>query len=99
MILVLGTVQLAPDKLDGAKGAMERMVTASRAESGCVAYSYAQDVLDPQTIHVVEKWRDRAALDAHFATPHMAQWRTVMGALGLNGRDLKIFQSDEGAPI
>jgi quinol monooxygenase YgiN len=99
MIMILGTVKLAADKLDGARAAMERMVTASRAEQGCIGYSYAQDVLDPETIHVIEKWRDRAAVDFHFATLHMADWRQVMGSLGLNGRDLKIFETDEGAPI
>ena len=99
MILVLGTVKLAREKLDGAKAAMERMVTASRAEPGCIAYGYAQDVLDPETIHVIEKWQDRAALQAHFTTPHMADWRRVMGELGLSGRDLKVHEIDEGAPI
>jgi quinol monooxygenase YgiN len=99
MILILGTVKLAPDKLDGARAAMERMVDASRAEEGCIAYSYAQDVLDSETIHVIEKWRDRDAVAFHFATPHMAEWRGVMGSLGLNGRDLKVFETDEGAPV
>ena len=99
MIMVLGTVRLAPDKLAGARGAMERMIEASRAEPGCIAYAYAQDVLDPETIHVVEKWRDRDALRAHFATPHMAEWRGVMGALGLTGRDLRVFEADDGEPI
>ena len=99
MIMVLGTVKLAPEKLDGARPAMEKMVAASRAEPGCIAYSYAQDVLDPETIHVVEKWRDRQALTDHFATGHMAEWRGVMGSLGLSGRDLRVFESDDGAPI
>lgn len=99
MILILGKVKLAPDQLDGARAAMERMVAASRAEDGCIAYSYAQDVLDPETIHVIEKWRDRDAVAFHFATPHMAEWRGVMGELGLSGRDLKIHEADEGAPI
>ena len=99
MILVLGTVKLAPDTLHGARPAMRKMVDASRAEPGCIAYAYAQDVLDPETIHVAEKWRDRAALTEHFATPHMAEWRGVMGSLGLTGRDLRVFESDEGAAI
>jgi len=99
MIMVLGTVKLAPEKLDDARPAMEKMVAASRAEPGCIAYSYAQDVLDPETIHVVEKWRDRQALTEHFGTAHMAEWRGVMGSLGLSGRDLRVFESDDGAPI
>jgi quinol monooxygenase YgiN len=96
MILVLGTVKLPSGKLEGARAAMELMIEASRAEPGCIAYSYAQDLLDPETIHVVEQWRDRQALTDHFATPHMAEWRGVMGSLGLTGRDLKLFEADDG---
>ena len=99
MIVILGTVKLWSDKLEGARPAMLKMIEASRAESGCIAYSYARDLVDPETIHVVEKWRDREALEAHFATPHMAEWRGVMGALGLTGRDLRVFETDEGAPL
>ena len=99
MIIIMGTVKLAPDRLDAAKPAMQRMVDASRAEAGCIAYAYAQDVLDPETIHVAEQWRDRAALTEHFATPHMAEWRGVMGSLGLTGRDLRVFEADEGSAI
>ena len=99
MIIIMGTVKLAPDRLDAAKPAMQRMVDASRAEPGCIAYAYAQDLLDPATIHVAEQWRDRAAVAEHFATPHMAEWRGVMGGLGLTGRDLRVFEADEGAAI
>jgi quinol monooxygenase YgiN len=99
MVIVMGTVKLAPDRIEAAKPAMRRMVDASRAEAGCIAYAYAQDLLDPGTIHVAEQWKDRAALTEHFATPHMAEWRGVMGELGLTGRDLRVFESDEGSPI
>lgn len=57
------------------------------------------DLLDPETIHVAEQWRNRDALTEHFATPHMAEWRGVMGSLGLTGRDLKVFEADEGSGI
>jgi quinol monooxygenase YgiN len=50
------------------------VIAATRAEDGCLAYAYSHDALDPEVIHVTEKWRDRAALDAHFQTPHMATW-------------------------
>ena len=99
MVIVMGTVKLDPAKLEAAKPAMAKMVDASRAEPGCIAYAYAQDLLDPATMHVAEQWRNRAALTEHFATPHMAEWRGVMGSLGLTGRDLKVFEADGGTPI
>ena len=99
MIIIMGTVKLAPDRLEAARPAMAKMVAASLAEPGCIAYAYAQDVLEPETIRIAEQWRDRAALTEHFATPHMAEWRGVMGDLGLTGRDLRVFEADEGAAI
>ena len=99
MVIVMGTVKLAADKLESAKPAMRRMVAASRAEPGCIAYAYAQDLLDPATMHVAEQWQDRAALTEHFASAHMAEWRGVMGELGLTGRDLRVFEADEGTTI
>ena len=56
---------------------MARMIEGSRAEPGCRTYSYAEDVLDPGLIRVTETWDDRAALDAHFASTHIAEWRAA----------------------
>ena len=78
---------------------MERMISASRAEPGCLAYSYAQDVLDAGLIHVSEAWSDRAALDAHFRSTHIAEWRTRWSDLGIGERNLALYEAGEGAPI
>jgi len=99
MLVIMGTVRIPAGALDVARPAMAAMLTASRAEDGCLVYNYAQDVLDPCVIHVSERWRDRAALDAHFATPHMAAWRAQFGAIGITDRDLTLYDSDDGQPI
>ena len=70
---------------------MLAMMTATRAEDGCVAYAYAEDVAEPGLIHVFEIWRDQAALDAHFKTPHMAAWRAAWPRFGVSDRDLKAY--------
>lgn len=99
MLIIMGTVRIPDGAIDTVRPAMERMLAASRAEDGCFTYNYAQDVLDPCVIHVSERWRDRAALDAHFQTAHMAEWRAAFGGLGIHGRDLALYESDDGAPI
>jgi len=99
MLLIMGTVRLPEGGLDSARTAMETMVTASRAEDGCFTYAYGQDVLDPTLIHVVERWRDRAALKAHAASAHMAEWRAAGADLGLHDRDLKLYDADDGTPL
>ena len=98
-LLIVGTVRLPPDNLDAARPVMRRMVEASRAEPGCLEYGYAEDVLDPGLIHVKEIWADQAALDAHFASPHIAEWRAAWPALGIGERDLRVYAVGEPRPV
>jgi quinol monooxygenase YgiN len=99
VIVIVGTVRLPPANIAAAKGPMEAMVTASRAEDGCIAYAYSEDLLEPGLVHVNELWRDRDALAAHFKTAHMATWRAAFGGLGITGRDLKLFDAGEPEAI
>jgi len=98
MLLIIGTVRLPPEKLEHARPAMQRMVTASRAEPGCLEYSYAQDVFDPGLIRITEVWSDRAALDAHFASLHIATWRASWLSLGIGERNLVLYEAGEPKP-
>lgn len=98
MLVIIGTIRLPPDKVDEAGPAMERMISGSRAEDGCREYAYARDVLDAGLIRVTEVWRDRAALDAHFRSPHIVEWRSNWPALGIGERNLVIYEAGEPAP-
>lgn len=91
MIIVAGTVRVNPAKLDEARGIMERMIAASRAEDGCIDYSYSVDVLDPGLVRVWEVWRDRETLQRHFQMPHLAEWRAAWPTFGITDRKLAIY--------
>ena len=99
MLLIVGTFRLPPENTDQALPAMEAMILASRAEQGCLEYSYAQDVLDLGLIHVTETWADREALDQHFASEHIAQWRASWPGLGISDRDLKLSDVAQHATV
>ncbi len=99
MLLIIGTIRLPADLLDAARPIMASMVEASRAEAGCLEYSYAEDVLDPGLIHVKERWTDRAALDEHFKSTHLANWRADWPSLGVGARDLDLYEVGEPTPI
>lgn len=96
MLLIVGTVRLPAANLERALPAMRAMVEASRAETGCLEYGYAQDVLEAGLIHVKELWSDQAALDAHFASSHIQAWRAAWPALEIGDRDLRVY--DVGTP-
>ena len=91
-ILIAGTVRVPPENLGAFKPHMDAMLTGSRAEDGCLTYSYAVDVQDPGLIRVFEAWRDQAALDAHFQAPHMAAWRAAWPQFGVSDRRLSLYE-------
>ncbi len=90
MVVITGTVRIRAGALEAARPVMEAVLTASRAEEGCLAYSYAVDVLDPTIIHVTEQWESEEALRAHLATPHVALWRSHWEELGISDRRLTL---------
>ncbi|NQV80499.1 MAG: antibiotic biosynthesis monooxygenase [Alphaproteobacteria bacterium] len=99
MIVIAGTVRVPPEKIDGARPHMEKMLNASRAEAGCISYSYAQDVLDPGLIHIAEVWENDAALKMHFDMPHMKEWRAAWPSIGISDRNLTRYVVTDSTPI
>lgn len=99
MLIVLAKAIVPEGALASAKEAIATMVAASRAEEGCIEYTFTTDVLDPTRLHIVEKWRDQAALVAHFATPHMAAFQAAIGGSGVEVTEVLKYQADEGGPL
>jgi quinol monooxygenase YgiN len=98
-VIIAGTVRVPPQNIATFKPHMEKMLAASRAEDGCVAYSYAVDVEDPGLIRVFEAWRDQAALDAHFKTAHLAEWRAAWPEFGVSDRRLFAYEVASERPL
>lgn len=42
-----------------------------RAEAGNLRYQYYQSLSDPETVLLIDSWKDQASLDAHHASPMM----------------------------
>jgi quinol monooxygenase YgiN len=99
MLLIVGTVRLPESQLAAARPAMSEMIEASRAEEGCLEYCYAEDVLIPGLIHIKERWTDQQALDRHFKSAHIANWRAHWPALGIGDRKLLMYEVGKPRPI
>src|SRR3954447_9006916 len=95
MLLIVGTVRLPARNLEAARPIMKRVVDASRLEVGCVEYGYSEDVFDAGLIHVKELWTDQCALNRHFASTHIAEWRAAWPSLGIGDRDLRVYDVAE----
>lgn len=84
MIHVLASITIAPGRRDTFLTEFHAIVSAVRAEDGCIAYAPAVDEVSGISIQsaprgdvvvVIEQWRDLAALQAHLVAPHMGAYR------------------------
>lgn len=62
------------------------VVAAVRAEAGNERYEYFFPLEDPETVLLIDRWRDQAALDAHHKSPMMAQIAALREKYGLRLR-------------
>lgn len=92
MILVEGSVRLAPGEIERLYDDMVRQVEATRAEAGCELYAFAIDVLDPQVLRISERWASQDALDAHMKAPHMAEFGRVLGTAKIEAIKVDSYQ-------
>ncbi|WP_422376120.1 putative quinol monooxygenase [Roseibium sp.] len=77
MIFVIATLRTTDKNRQQLISASQVCIEATRREDGCLSYDLHQSVSDPNTLVFVERWQDRQALEAHFATPHLSVWRAT----------------------
>ncbi|MCB1258243.1 MAG: antibiotic biosynthesis monooxygenase [Microthrixaceae bacterium] len=90
-IIVTGTLSFDPANREAVISAMRTMMETTRAEDGNVSYTFSADLDDPGTFHVSENWASPSALDAHNASPHMADFMAQMGPLGMTGASITMW--------
>jgi quinol monooxygenase YgiN len=67
---IVARITARPDRVDAVREALLALVPPTRAEPGCLEYRLLQSEEAPTDFTFVERWRDRAAFEAHLATPH-----------------------------
>ena len=67
MVIVGGTFEVDPALRDQFVASRLQMTRASRAEQGCLEYTFAADPIEPGRVVLYERWESQAALDAHLA--------------------------------
>ena len=99
MIVVTGLIEVKAESREAAAMVAATMAWATREEPGCIAYGFYADVEAPNRLRVYEEWTDQAALDAHFASPHMAEFRKNLGTVKLVSMDVQKFEGGPKSPV
>jgi quinol monooxygenase YgiN len=85
-LVLFVTIDVHVDDIAAMSELARTMAAATRQEAGCVRYVFGHDIEHPGRFVLSEAWHDRAALDAHFATEHMATFRAGVRTLRVVSR-------------
>lgn len=95
MIIVYGTIETSADSISALTDAITALEQATRAEEGCIDYTFSVALSNPECVRISEKWESMDALKAHMAMPHMAEFQQAMGAHPPRAVDIKFYQAEE----
>jgi quinol monooxygenase YgiN len=87
-IIVTGTIDVDPARMDDAVAAALEIMEATRAEEGNEGYTFSSDLAVAGRLHLVEQWASEEAMDAHMNTAHLATFMEKLGACGVTAAHL-----------
>lgn len=70
-VTIVATMKAKPDRVEEARELLLSLIEPTRAEAGCIGYTFHQDANAPGSFMFYETWASRQALDEHLATPHL----------------------------
>ncbi|MGW0841703.1 putative quinol monooxygenase [Streptomyces sp. NPDC002787] len=99
-VIVAGWMDYEPGDRDTMLGHLVELGRRTREEEpGCLDYAMTADPTDERRIRVYERWASRQALDEHFATPHIKDFRTAAAELTRVGVSLDAFGVTAARPM
>lgn len=95
MLVVIVSVETTRENIERLREAVKAMQAASRAEAGCRDYTFCVELDAPNKLRINECWEDQAALEAHFATPHMAAFNEAMAQASPRNVAITCYEATE----
>jgi quinol monooxygenase YgiN len=68
VIIVGGTFEVEPHQREEFLAGRHEVMRKSRAEEGCLEYTFSADPLDPGRVLLFERWASQETLDVHLSS-------------------------------
>jgi quinol monooxygenase YgiN len=95
MIIVVGSVDGRSETFDNLVKISLDHVHRSRGEDGCIEHTVQIDCEDPLRLRFFERWRDAAALKAHFARSESRAFVQDVARLSAEPPVMAIYEAEE----
>jgi quinol monooxygenase YgiN len=84
----------ARDELVTALGHAEREVAK---QPGCLRYSFAATIGEPNHFVLISEWENEAALDSHYASPEFARFQFLLHDLLARESEMTVYSVSHSA--
>ena len=95
MIIITGGIVGRPDTFDELRRLSREHDARSRTEDGCLHHSVQIDAENDLRLVFFERWRDKAAVLAHFAVPASRAFSAAASRLAASPPEIALYSADE----
>ncbi len=78
-VVVVATITARDGQTDMVRSELMQILQPTREEAACELYELHISSVDPNRFVMIERWRDKASLDAHMQTPHFQKLAAAIG--------------------
>ena len=71
---------------------IKKMIDASLKDSGCLSYSFFQNILEKTEYIMVEKWENKEKLDVHLKTEHFAKLGEYLKKVSYKPMEIEVIE-------
>jgi len=95
MLVVIAKLAVKPGNKAELLALAHELITATRAELGCISYALLDDPQDAGACVFLEEWTDKPALAQHLTTAHISEWHQKSKELLAGKTMIKLYQAEE----
>lgn len=91
VMMITATLTIKADKIKNFTAAAKEMIANAHKEAGCLSYQLYQDPYENTKFIFVEKYKNQAAVDAHFATDYFKAFGAKIADLVAEPSNIRII--------
>ena len=99
MLIALGDVYAQIERREDVRELMRATQASVREQAGCEHYAFAETLDDPGHFVLVQRWRDRAALEEHYRSQAFADYQARIAPLLVRTTELRLFEAQTSARL
>jgi len=92
MLSVIAKLPIKEGKMEEIIQAFKELMVQVAKEEGTVAYTINRSQATPNTLVVMERYKDKSALDAHSSSPHFKAFLPKSGALMAGRPEITVLE-------